>query len=130
MTKPVKSRRRRSSVEQLDVVPHVVPTPKWLQRKMLRNLSRTAHSNINLQLAKRSGQLLAVVEAESKPAAKPVSNDNSTAKAPIPPIAPAAVPVTGVSRIRRLATATLGQYIRRVSTFVKRNLFLRPAHAG
>ena len=131
MTKPVKSRRRRSSVEQLDDVPHVVPTPKWLQRKMLRNLDRTAHSNINLQLAKRADQLLAAVEAEYKLATEPVSNGNSTAKAQIPPIAPAAtVPVAAVSKVRRWAIATLSKCVSRVSAFTKQKFFFRAAHSG
>jgi hypothetical protein len=102
-----------------------------VQRLILRNLRGTARSEIDLQLSKRAKQLLAATEPESKPAAVVVDSTRATEITLAQAIAPTtAVPVMCVSRIRRLATATLGQYIRRVSTFVKRNLFLRPAHAG
>jgi len=99
-----------------------VSCTRWLHRQMLQNLSRAARSNIGRQLAKRAEVLLVAVEAPSRPASAAACSKSVTVTTLAQTVAPTtAVSMTSVSRIRWLATATLGQYIRRVSTFVKRN---------
>jgi hypothetical protein len=127
----LQTRRRRKGKIEFEESAMSVSCTLRLQRRILRNLRGAARSKIDLQLAKRAEQLLAATEPESRPAAVAAGSDRVTVTTPAQAIAPpTAVPVTGVSRVRRWATATLSKCVSRVSAFVKQKFSLRPAHAG
>lgn len=108
-----------------------VPRVRSVRQRMFHNLSRSAHSNIEPQLAPRASQLAPTVELQSKRAAAPAYSGRVTVTASAQAVAPPAdTPVTRVSRIGRLVTATLGECVGRVSTFMKQNVFFLAAHGG
>lgn len=108
-----------------------VPCPRRLQRQMFHNLNEATRSKLNLKLAKRAAELLAMIEAQSKQTPASVPNGCVNANALVSNVAnETAMQVNIVSRPRWLVGTALKQCISRVSTFVKRNLLFQLAHGG
>jgi hypothetical protein len=57
-------RRRRKTNRQFQEPQIVLPCPKWLQRRMFRNLKEAAVSRVNPVGARRAGEILKQIQAE------------------------------------------------------------------
>ena len=76
-----------------------VPTPLWLQRRMLKNLQLAARCKVSPVRAQRTSEILKALHADSKPRTESVSEGHAGVASPIPE-----VNFGWASRIRRFAS--------------------------
>lgn len=78
----------------------IVPTPPWLQRRMLKNLQLAAHCRVSPACAQRALEILAAIRVDSTPQTEPVRKNTASVVSPSPKVIPG-----WASRIRRFASA-------------------------
>ena len=104
----------------------IVPYPRWVQRTMRRYLSEAAACNINLQRQKRSQELLAATQAESKSTGSKNNGRSMVTKTVAGPVPPAqSIIEPAVHKTPQPAGNRFKQYVQCGLNFVKSRLPFR-----
>ena len=122
-----KKNRRKNKYEESVIT---VPCTRRIQRIILHNLYKAAHSNIYFDHSARAAELLAKIEAESKKTTDKVKQ-HITAKTPVE----ITLPVKDVvrSRAQRVwlsINTAFKNYTGSISSFIKQKLLFRAAPGG
>ena len=127
MRKPIKSRKR--AVGKFNFAPHAVPIPKWMQRKMLKNLQQAAVSRVSPKLAARASEILAALGSTSDAGSLnaehvPVRTEKSISHLP-----DRQQPQPCKEKMRHRIGKLLGRPVQYIIGFARRNISTKPAHS-
>jgi len=90
----MKKKTKRTYISQL-----IVAVPRWLQKRMLKNLQLAARCKVSPVRAQRASEILKALHADSKPCTEPISKSLAGIANPIPE-----VNFGWTSRIRRFVS--------------------------
>lgn len=129
----MKSRKQKPAIRK-EIVKYkesenAVPSPRWVRRRIYRNLSAAAVCGVNVRRKRRSEELLAITEVESKNASSKEARKSpaKTTMAGAIPSAPCVID-SSVPNAPQPAGNRFKQYIRRVSNFVRGKLPPKSGH--
>lgn len=121
---------KRKDVKKFEQSETVVPSPRWVQRRMWRNLNVAAACDINLQRKKRAEELLTTVRVKSdietaKPQCRPDARQSQINTAPTSEN----IPRQAKRHVMKSAGNRFKRVIKAVRSIVKQTVYLRVAHS-
>ena len=111
-------KRKQSKANESQLI---VPTPLWLQRRMLKNLKLEVRNKVSPARAQRALEILGAIRIDSMPQTEPVRKSHTDAVKPLSKAIP-----SWASRIRRFASIV---FLKMRSVFAVQRSVLSSAQA-